>query len=125
MIKDAIATLVGGKSLSMDQAAAVMAEIMDGGVTPAQFGAFVTALRMKGETSEEIAGMARVMRDRAIQVHADGPVVETCGTGAVQPPFHRIREDGQRPIECRMYSRPIVRPENLLPVSQFLHKRIA
>ncbi len=81
MIKDAIAVLVGGRSLSMDQAASAMAEIMEGQVTPAQFGAFVTALRMKGETSEEIAGMARVMRDRAIPVHAEGLLVDTCGTG--------------------------------------------
>jgi anthranilate phosphoribosyltransferase len=81
MIKDAIATLVTGKSLSMDQAEAAMTEIMNGEVTPAQFGAFVTALRIKGETSEEIAGMAKVMRAKATPVHADGPVVDTCGTG--------------------------------------------
>jgi anthranilate phosphoribosyltransferase len=81
MIKDAIAALVAGKSLSMDQAESAMTEIMNGEVTPAQFGAFVTALRMKGETSEEIAGMAKVMRAKAIQVHADGVVVDTCGTG--------------------------------------------
>lgn len=81
MIRDAIAALVGGRSLTMDQAASAMAEIMEGQVTPAQFGAFVTALRMKGETSEEIAGMARVMRDKAIPVRADGPLVDTCGTG--------------------------------------------
>ena len=81
MIKDAIATLVTGRSLSMDQAESAMTEIMNGEVTPAQFGAFVTALRMKGETSDEIAGMAKVMRARAIPVHADGVVVDTCGTG--------------------------------------------
>ncbi len=81
MIKEAIATLVTGESLSMDQAEAAMTEIMNGEVTPAQFGAFVTALRVKGETSEEIAGMAKVMRTKAIQVHVDGPVVDTCGTG--------------------------------------------
>jgi anthranilate phosphoribosyltransferase len=81
MIKDAIATLVAGKSLSMDQAESAMTEIMNGEVTPAQFGAFVTALRMKGETSEEIAGMAKVMRAKAIPVHTDGVVVDTCGTG--------------------------------------------
>ena len=81
MIKDAIATLVTGKSLSMDQAESAMTEIMNGEVTPAQFGAFVTALRIKGETSEEIAGMAKVMRAKAIQVHTDGVVVDTCGTG--------------------------------------------
>ncbi len=82
MIKDAIASLVAGKSLSMDQAESVMTEIMNGEVTPAQFGAFVTALRIKGETSEEIAGMAKVMRAKAIPVHADGIVVDTCGTGS-------------------------------------------
>ncbi|MDM7998484.1 MAG: anthranilate phosphoribosyltransferase [Dehalococcoidia bacterium] len=81
MIKEAIATLVTGRSLSMDQAESAMTEIMNGEVTPAQFGAFVTALRIKGETSEEIAGMARVMRARAIRVRADGVVVDTCGTG--------------------------------------------
>ncbi len=81
MIKEAIATLVTGKSLSMDQAESAMTEIMNGEVTPAQFGAFVTALRIKGETSDEIAGMARVMRAKAIPVHADGMVVDTCGTG--------------------------------------------
>lgn len=81
MIKDAIASLVAGKSLSMAQAESVMSEIMNGEVTPAQFGAFVTALRIKGETSEEIAGMAKVMRAKAIPVHVDGIVVDTCGTG--------------------------------------------
>jgi anthranilate phosphoribosyltransferase len=81
MIKDAIAALVTGKSLSMHQAESAMTEIMNGEVTPAQFGAFVTALRIKGETSEEIAGMAKVMRAKAIQVHTDGVVVDTCGTG--------------------------------------------
>jgi anthranilate phosphoribosyltransferase len=81
MIKEAIATLVTGKPLSMDQAESAMTEIMNGEVTPAQFGAFVTALRIKGETSEEIAGMAKVMRAKAIPVHADGIVVDTCGTG--------------------------------------------
>ena len=50
MIRDAIDTLVGGGSLSMDEAAQAMNEIMDGEATPAQFGAFVTALRLKGET---------------------------------------------------------------------------
>ena len=50
MIKEAIATLVSGSSLTEEQAASVMEEIMEGKVTPAQFGAFVTALRLKGET---------------------------------------------------------------------------
>ncbi len=81
MIREAIENLVEGKDLGGDQTAAVMAEIMDGTATPAQFGAFVTALRLKGETPEEIAGMARVMRDRSLRVSVPGPLVDTCGTG--------------------------------------------
>jgi len=81
MIKEAISQVVDGKSLTMNEAAQVMAEIMDGQVTPAQFGAFVTALRLKGETIEEIAGMAQTMRSKAVHVSIDEPVVDTCGTG--------------------------------------------
>ena len=58
-----------------------MGQIMDGAVTPAQFGAFVAAMRVKGETPEEIAGMARVMRQRSLRVSVSGPLVDTCGTG--------------------------------------------
>ncbi len=81
MIKEAIDTLVSGNSLTMEQAAGVMNEIMNGEATPAQFGSFVTALRLKGETVHEIAGMARAMRERAIPVATSGPMVDTCGTG--------------------------------------------
>ena len=81
MIKEAIAQLVGGHSLTMDEASTVMNEIMEGSATPAQFGAFVTALRLKGETVEEIAGFARTMRSKALRVSISEPVVDTCGTG--------------------------------------------
>ena len=81
MIKETIAKLVAGQSLKMEEAAQVMEEIMSGEVTPAQFGAFVTALRLKGETVEEIAGLAKTMRAKAIPVRVGGPVVDTCGTG--------------------------------------------
>ncbi|MFC1965876.1 anthranilate phosphoribosyltransferase [Chloroflexota bacterium] len=81
MIREAIQTLVSGNSLSTEEAALVMEEIMGGEVTPAQFGAFVTALRLKGETVDEIAGLARVMRAKAIPVNVTGPLVDTCGTG--------------------------------------------
>jgi len=81
MIKEAIAALVSGRSLTAEDAAQVMEEIMQGEATPAQFGAFVTALRMKGETVDEIVGLARTMRARAIPVVTEGPVVDTCGTG--------------------------------------------
>lgn len=81
MIKEAIDILVSRNSLTMEQAAGVMNEIMNGEATPAQFGSFVTALRLKGETVHEIAGMARAMREKAIPVATSGPVVDTCGTG--------------------------------------------
>ena len=81
MIREAIAALVDGRSLMEAEAAAVMEEIMSGEATPAQFGAFVTALRLKGETVDEIAGMARVMREKARRVHVEGVLLDTCGTG--------------------------------------------
>jgi anthranilate phosphoribosyltransferase len=81
MIQDATETLVNGQSLTADQAAAAMDEIMSGQATPAQFGAFVTALRMKGETVGEVAGMARVMREKSVHVEFEGPLLDTCGTG--------------------------------------------
>ncbi len=81
MIKEAISALVSGKSLTSEDASKVMEEIMQGEATPAQFGAFVTALRLKGETVDEIVGLARTMRARAIPVTIDGLVVDTCGTG--------------------------------------------
>jgi anthranilate phosphoribosyltransferase len=81
VIKEAIGKLVEGSSLSEGEAAAVMGEIMTGEATPAQFGAFVTALRLKGETVDEITGMARVMREKALRVSVAGPLLDTCGTG--------------------------------------------
>jgi anthranilate phosphoribosyltransferase len=81
MIVEALAKLVEGESLSQDEAAATMEDIMEERATPAQFGALVTALRLKGETPEEIAGMAQVMRRKALRVQTAAPVVDTCGTG--------------------------------------------
>ncbi len=81
MIREAIDVLVSGSSLSMEEASSTMREIMEGEVTPAQLGAFLTALRVKGETPEEIAGMATIMREKALKVHVDGTLVDTCGTG--------------------------------------------
>ena len=81
MMQDAIQMLVDGESLSADQATAAMNEIMTGEATPAQVGSFLTALRIKGETVDEIAGMARVMREKSLHVSVEGDVVDTCGTG--------------------------------------------
>jgi len=81
MIREAIATLVSGRSLTTEEAASVMEEIMEAEVTPAQFGAFVTALRIKGETVNEITGFARTMRAKAIRVMTAHPAIDVVGTG--------------------------------------------
>jgi len=81
MIKEAIKILVEGKSMDMKQAEQVMQEIMNGEATPAQFGAFVTALRLKGESVDEIIGLAKTMRAKALPIKLDGLLVDTCGTG--------------------------------------------
>ena len=80
-IKEAISTVVSGKSLSIADASAVMNTIMDGEATPSQLGAFLTGLHLKGETPPEIAGMANVMREKALQGHVSEDVADTCGTG--------------------------------------------
>lgn len=82
MIKEALARIVTGNDLTMDEAKEVMEEIMQGQATPAQIAAFITGLRMKGETAEEIAGCAQAMRENAIRVKPKhNVVVDTCGTG--------------------------------------------
>lgn len=81
MIKEAIAMLVKGHSLTMEQSEMIMGEIMNDKATPAQFGAFVTALRLNGESVDEIVGMVKTMRAKAITVKINDPVVDTCGTG--------------------------------------------
>ncbi|MDD4874088.1 MAG: anthranilate phosphoribosyltransferase [Dehalococcoidales bacterium] len=81
MIKETIKKLVEAQSLSIEEASAVMEEIMNGEATPAQLGAFVTALRLKGETAGEIIGLAKTMRAKAIPVVLNEPVLDTCGTG--------------------------------------------
>jgi anthranilate phosphoribosyltransferase len=81
MIKESIAALVEGRSLTFEMAAGAMEEIMGGEATPAQVGAFLTALRMKGETADEIAGFSIVMRAHATPVKITGPAIDVVGTG--------------------------------------------
>ena len=80
-IQDGIKALVTGRDLSQAEAAQVMEQIMTGDATPAQIGAFLTALHIKGETDAEIAGMGEVMRDKSVHVPHTMAVLDTCGTG--------------------------------------------
>jgi anthranilate phosphoribosyltransferase len=82
MIKEAIDKAVRNIDLREAEMMAAMEEIMGGEATPAQIGAFITALRIKGETVEEVTGAARIMRQKATRVNACATtIVDTCGTG--------------------------------------------
>src|SRR5438552_3380237 len=78
---DVLSRLNRGEHLSADEAASAMREIMQGQATPAQIGGFLMALRTKGETVEEIEGLAEATLEFAQPVRPPGPVVDTCGTG--------------------------------------------
>lgn len=82
-IRHAISSVAGGQTLTFEEAGAAMDEIMSGDATPAQIGALLTALRVRGETVDEIAGFASAMRGHARQVELapDVVAVDTCGTG--------------------------------------------
>src|SRR5947209_17997365 len=86
MIQDAIRDLATGASLGFERAHDAMAEIMDAQATPAQIGAFLMGLRVKGEGPDEIAGMATAMRERCVRIRSreDGRVVDLCGTGGAR-----------------------------------------
>src|SRR6188472_361250 len=84
MLKPYIALALNRKNLSAAEAEAAMNIIMTGQATPAQIGAYLVALRMKGETVDEITGSARAMRGNAVPItlaNSGGPVYDTCGTG--------------------------------------------
>jgi anthranilate phosphoribosyltransferase len=82
MIKEAIAKVVNKEDLHESEMMQTMEEVMGGKATPAQIAAFITALRMKGETVEEVTGAARIMRQKATRIDARSPIiVDTCGTG--------------------------------------------
>jgi len=82
-IKETLARLMDGKDLPEAEMVAAMEEIMTGAATQAQIGSFLTALRMKGETVDEITGAAVVMREKAVKIETPpgATVVDTCGTG--------------------------------------------
>lgn len=82
MIREAIGRLVARAALGREEAAAAMADIVEGRATDAQIAAFLVALRMKGETVEEIVGCAQAVRERLVRVRCPDPdALDTCGTG--------------------------------------------
>ncbi|GAB4468018.1 MAG: anthranilate phosphoribosyltransferase [Armatimonadaceae bacterium] len=81
-MKYTLEKLLSGHSLTTAEAAEAMGSLMDGAVPPVQIGAFLTALRIKGETVDEITGFAEAMRARSLRVTTHrSPLVDTCGTG--------------------------------------------
>src|SRR3954462_6227815 len=81
-IQRALAQLLDGRDLSRADARGVMNTIMEGEATPAQIGGFLVALRLKGETADEIAGCADAMREHVLRIHpARDDLVDTAGTG--------------------------------------------
>jgi anthranilate phosphoribosyltransferase len=82
VIQDALGRLLDGHDLDRDEARRVMGSIMEGGATPAQIGGFLVALRLKGETADEIAGCAEAMREHVLPVRPRrSDLVDTAGTG--------------------------------------------
>ncbi len=81
MIREAIARVVEGRHLSTQEAREVMSEMMSGTATHSQMAAFITAMRMKGETHQELLGFAAEMRANAVKISAPTGAVDLCGTG--------------------------------------------
>ena len=80
-VRAALAAVIDGRILSMEDARAAMGSVMDGEATPAQLAALLVALRMRGESVDELAGFAAAMRDRAVRVDAPAGAIDVVGTG--------------------------------------------
>jgi anthranilate phosphoribosyltransferase len=88
VLTDAIDRLSNGQDLSADEAARVLREIMEGNAAEAEIAGFLIGLRSKGETVQEIAGLAATMRELALPVRVKGDLVDTAGTGGGRPTFN-------------------------------------
>ncbi len=80
-VRTALAAVVDGRTLSLDEARDAMGSVMDGEATPALLAALLVALRMRGESVDELAGFATAMRERVLRVDAPPGAIDTCGTG--------------------------------------------
>ncbi len=81
LVRAALAAIVDGRTLTMDEARAAMGSVMDGEATSAQLAALLVALRMRGETTAELAGFATAMRERVLRVLAPAGAIDIVGTG--------------------------------------------
>ncbi len=81
IVQAALAAVVDGRTLSLDEARGAMGAVMDGEATPAQLAALLVALRMRGETIDELVGFAGAMRDRAVRVASPAGTIDLVGTG--------------------------------------------
>jgi anthranilate phosphoribosyltransferase len=81
LVRAALARLVEGATLTMDEARGAMGAVMDGGATPSQLAALLMGLRMRGETVDELAGFAAAMRERVVRVEAPDGAIDVVGTG--------------------------------------------
>jgi anthranilate phosphoribosyltransferase len=88
VLTKAIDRVAAGEDLSAGEAARVLREVMEGGASEAETAGFLMALRTKGETVQEIAGLAATMRELALPVDAGGDLVDTAGTGGGRPTFN-------------------------------------
>jgi anthranilate phosphoribosyltransferase len=88
VLTQAIDRLAAGEDLTADEASEVLRDVMSGNASEAETAGFLIALRTKGETVAEIAGLARTMRDLAAKVEAAGELVDTAGTGGGRPTFN-------------------------------------
>jgi anthranilate phosphoribosyltransferase len=88
VLTEAIDRVAGGEDLTAAEAARVLREVMEGGASEAETAGFLMALRTKGETVQEIAGLAATMRELALPVNAGGELVDTAGTGGGRPTFN-------------------------------------
>lgn len=81
MERDLLNRVISGSNLTVEEAAGLMASMMDEELTPVQLAGFLIALRAKGEVADEVVGFARTMRDRARPIDVEGELADTCGTG--------------------------------------------
>jgi anthranilate phosphoribosyltransferase len=81
VVRAALARIVEGESLSMDEARGAMGAVMDGEATPSQLAALLMGLRMRGESVDELAGFAEAMRERVVRVEAPDGAIDVVGTG--------------------------------------------